>query len=273
MDKGVEKLGIKIGCVVIARDEENFIENTLFSLVNQTLVPLEIILVNDNSKDATKEKALQYLSEKQIVDFPYDHENWVISGKLSRVINLGFSKLSKDLDYYLILGGDTFLPKKYLERLTENLRKTNSDLGSGVIVGEKGTIRGSGRLISKKVFELQNFSYPENYGYETYMLFKAMNDGFRIKCFENLKFKVGRTTGTFYNSEKLFHRGRSYRCLGYPFYFVVGLSILHYIKKPKFFISFLKGYLTCPTKYFYEKEIRDFTKKYVRMRIKDYLKK
>jgi len=262
-------LVLKIGIVIIARDEQQSIGEVLDALLNQSIKPHEIILVNDNSKDNTKQIALKY--KVKVLDFPYDHENWVISGKLAKVFNLGFQNISKNLDYYMILGGDTVLSKNYIELVIKKMKKENCDICSGVIDNEKADLRGSGRIISQKLLKSQKFSYPENYGYETYMIFRARCDGFKGCIEKKAESYVTRKTGTFYNSVKLYHRGCAYRALGYSFLFSIALGVKLYFKKPKFFLSFMNGWISCPKSSFYEKEVRKFTKKYQKERIKKFL--
>ena len=42
-----------ISCIVPCYNSQNFISKTVYSLINQTIKPLEIILVNDASTDNT----------------------------------------------------------------------------------------------------------------------------------------------------------------------------------------------------------------------------
>lgn len=46
---------LKISVVIPARNEEDVIERSVRSLLNQTVKPYEIIVVNDGSTDATRE--------------------------------------------------------------------------------------------------------------------------------------------------------------------------------------------------------------------------
>ena len=269
-DRQQKKDEPNVGVVIIARDEEENIGSVLDALMNQSFRPTSIVLVNDNSKDKTKQIAQSY--GITVVDFPYNHENWVISGKLAKVFNLGFQTISKKLDYYMILGGDTVLSKDYIELVIYKMRKENCDIASGVIENEKGDLRGSGRIMSINLMKSQNFAYRENYGYETYMIFRARYDGFKT-CIENkARSKVTRKTGTFYNSVKLYHRGCAYRSLGYSFPFTFALAVKLYLKNPRFFLSFLQGWFACPKSSFYEEELRRFTKNYERERIRKIFK-
>ena len=44
---------MKIYCVIPTYNEEQFIAQTLTSLINQTVIPNKIVVVNDNSTDKT----------------------------------------------------------------------------------------------------------------------------------------------------------------------------------------------------------------------------
>ena len=53
----------KVSIIVPAYNVEDYIEKCLNSLVNQTLQDIEIIVVNDGSKDSTKEKILEFCNK------------------------------------------------------------------------------------------------------------------------------------------------------------------------------------------------------------------
>ena len=78
---------INYDVLIPARNEESIIEKTLNHLYEQSIKPSSVIVINDNSNDKTKEIAIS-LGAK-VIDFPYKHKNWVISGKLGIVFSLG----------------------------------------------------------------------------------------------------------------------------------------------------------------------------------------
>ena len=53
----------KVSVIVPVYNVENYIEKCLNSLVNQTLKDIEIIIVNDGSKDSSKTKIMPYLEK------------------------------------------------------------------------------------------------------------------------------------------------------------------------------------------------------------------
>ena len=54
---------IKVSIIVPFYNVENYIEKCLQSLVNQTLEDIEILLVNDGSKDRSEEIAKQFIEK------------------------------------------------------------------------------------------------------------------------------------------------------------------------------------------------------------------
>jgi len=78
---------INYDVLIPARNEELMIEKTLYHVNKQSIKPNSVIVVNDNSNDRTKEIVVSY--GVKVIDFPYEHKNWVISGKLGIVFSFG----------------------------------------------------------------------------------------------------------------------------------------------------------------------------------------
>ena len=80
---------INYDVLIPARNEESNIKKTLESINNQTIKPNSIIVVNDNSVDNTEKIATS--TGAKVVNFPYQHKNWVINGKLGIVFSFGMN--------------------------------------------------------------------------------------------------------------------------------------------------------------------------------------
>ena len=109
---------INYDVLIPARNEEFIIEKTLNHLNKQTIKPNSVIVVNDNSDDRTKEIAASYGAK--VIDFPYKHKNWVISGKLGIVFSFGMKYFNKNNSHFMILGADHILPENYVEDIIKN---------------------------------------------------------------------------------------------------------------------------------------------------------
>ena len=69
----------KVSVVVPAYNLENYITKTLKSLENQTYKNMEVLVVNDGSKDSTARVAREYLSKTKL-EYKYLHNDaWYVS--------------------------------------------------------------------------------------------------------------------------------------------------------------------------------------------------
>jgi len=214
---------INYDVLIPARDEENNIKKTLESINNQTIKPNSIIVVNDNSVDNTEKIATS--TGAKVVNFPYQHKNWVINGKLGIVFSFGMNFFNRSNSHFVILGADHVLPENYVEEIIKNMKTDNVDLASGIIENEI-TIspRGSGRIFTKRAMDCIEWKYQPNWGFETYALFKIQSEDMKTSVYPILT-KTQRPTGTNYNNKKFYHMGFSYKALGYTSFYGIGRSL------------------------------------------------
>ncbi len=244
--------------LIPARNEELIIGKTVDYLNKQTIKPDSIIVVNDNSNDKTKEIAISYGAK--VIDFPYEHKNWVISGKLGTVFSFGMKHFDKKKSHFMILGADHILPENYVEDIIKNMKKDGIDMASGIIENEvTKSPRGSGRIFTKKAMECMDWKYQSNYGYETYALFKIQSEGMKTLVYPIIT-QTQRPTGTNYNKKKFYHMGFSYKALGYTSFYGIGRG-LTIAKKYGLYngLMFSIGFFTNHS-VMYDKKIRQYCK-------------
>jgi glycosyltransferase involved in cell wall biosynthesis len=209
--------------LIPARNEESILGKTLYYLNKQTIKPNSVIVVNDNSNDKTKEIAMSYGAK--VFDFPYEHKNWVISGKLGTVFSFGMKHFDKNNSHFMILGADHILPENYIKDIIRNMKKDDVDISSGIIENEvTKSPRGSGRIFTKKAMNCIDWKYQSNYGYETYALFEIQSEGMKSLVYPIMT-KTQRPTGTNYNKKKFYHMGFSYKALGYTSFYGIGRGL------------------------------------------------
>ena len=110
----------KISVIVAAYNVEEYIERCLNSLVDQTMDDIEIIVVNDGSKDATLEKIDQYTGDRRIK---------VIDKENCGLIEARKSGLSvAEGEYVQFVDGDDWLKKDACEKLYNKASKENLDI-------------------------------------------------------------------------------------------------------------------------------------------------
>ena len=240
------------GVVIPARNEAWNIKYTVRSLLRQSMKPRMIVVVDDGSEDNTayvaeKEGAyvvrIERKSKAPATGTPY----------LAYVINRGLQVLkSLDLDFVMISGADSIYLKDYVYRISKNMIKDHVVIASGIAVGEKTlgilSIRGSGRLINTKWFQKIGFQYPIHYGYETYLLLKALASGFKVAIYDDIKFYLLRKTSM--NPRKAYFYGKAMKALGYPELYAIGriakILLSRGINEAKYMML---GYLSKTEKY------------------------
>ena len=108
-----------ISIIVPIYNAEKYIEKCLDSLINQTKKELEIILINDGSKDKTEEIIKKYKDDR-IRYFKNKNQG------IGKTRNFGIEKATGE--YLMFIDSDDFLAKEACEFLYEKAKKENSDL-------------------------------------------------------------------------------------------------------------------------------------------------
>ena len=263
----------RIATIIPARNEENFIGKTLTALLDQDSISNHIIVVNDGSEDRTKQ-VVNSFSNIDLVDIENRGFNAQGTPILATVLNRGLEKLLPEVnyDYIMILGSDHILPPNYIKRVIEYMdNNTDVAICSGQISGEKSVVpRGSGRIVRSEFWKSIGLQYPLNFGYETYLLIKAQQLGYKIHVLNDLISYTTRPTRTSYKKETYIAYGKSLKALGYSQLYSVARIGLISFKNPKGALYMFKGYVSNDTK-LYDIEVRNFLKSIQHKRIKKYL--
>jgi len=264
----------RVATIIPARNEEQFIGETLTALLNQDIDDNYIIVVNDGSEDKTKEvvDSFPYIELINIENRGFDAQGTPI---LARVINQGLEKLVSEVsyDYIMILGSDHILPSNYIRKIVDHMDH-NRDIAicSGQIKGEKSKVpRGSGRIVRSDFWKTIGLQYPLKFGFETYLLIKAQQLGYRIDVLNDLISLTSRPTRKSYKKETYISYGKSLRALGYIQLYSVGRIGLISLKNPKGAFYMLQGYTSSDIE-FYEEDFRSFLRYIQYGRLKQYIK-
>lgn len=254
----------KIAAIIIAKNEEKFISKTIESLLDQIVKPYRIILVDDGSTDKTSEIASQY-NEVEIVKRKNRKEFLQTKKELAETTNAGLEQLQDDLscDYVMKLDADIVLPKNYVSEIIKKMESNRKiAVCSGMIEGEHYvTPRGAGRVVRMDFWRKIGLRYPVNYGFEGYLLIKAMSMGYETKVFNDIVFYTLRKTGSDYNPKLYYYYGLGMKATGYTFVFAIHRILKFALRKPRGAYYMFKGFFSDYDN-LYEKEVRDYTKNY-----------
>lgn len=267
---------VRLAAVIPARNEERFIGRSLLALRSQHHAPRKIVVVNDGSTDSTAEIAKS--AGAHVIHLQDRGYNVLGTPVLAGVINKGLDYLRAEgygknpSDYVMIVGADHVLPPNYTSFLLD-LMETDSSIAvsSGQIRGERSVIpRGSGRLVRADVWRNFGLCYPENYGFETYLLVKVQQEGYKVRVLNDLLTDGLRKTGKHYRKSVFVSYGKSLKALGYSKLYSAARMGLMSIKNPKGGLYMLQGYMSSDIQT-YDPDLRAYLSSIQHRRIKRYV--
>jgi glycosyltransferase involved in cell wall biosynthesis len=249
---------MKYYIVIPAHNEEKFIALTLQSLVEQTVLPSKIVVVNDNSTDRTA-KIVKGFSEKYawitLVNKTSDATH-LPGSKVIQAFQKGLETLDDNYDFLVKADADLIFPTNYFETIISHFK---SDERIGMVGGfayiekngdwilenltDKDHIRGAFKAYRKATFEQIGGLKPAM-GWDTVdeLLCKFYN--WRVVTDETLKVKHLKPTGANYNKTARYKQGEAFYTLGYGFLIttIASAKLAMMKRKPLLFFDYIKGY-------------------------------
>ncbi|WP_264520589.1 glycosyltransferase [Flavobacterium sp. N1994] len=244
--------------VIPSHNEEKYIAQTLQSIVEQTVLPKKLVVVNDNSTDHT---------EAIVASFIQNHPWISLVNKSSEAIHLPGSKViqafQKGLatldDHYEVMvkvDADLIFPPTYFETILSHFQ---SDDQIGMAGGfayiekngewilenltDKDHIRGAFKAYRKEAFQQIGGLKPAM-GWDTVdeLLCKFYN--WKVITDTSLKVKHLKPTGASYNKTARYKQGEAFYTLGYGFFITAIASLKLALRKgkPLLFIDYINGF-------------------------------
>ena len=249
---------MKYYIVLPSHNEEKFIALTLQSLVEQTVLPSKIVVVNDNSTDRTAE-IVKGFSENYswitLVNKTSDATH-LPGSKVIQAFQKGLETLDDEYDFIVKADADLIFPTNYFETIISHFR---SDEQIGMVGGfayiekngdwilenltDKDHIRGAFKAYRKATFEQIGGLKPAM-GWDTVdeLLCKFYN--WKVVTDETLKVKHLKPTGANYNKTARYKQGEAFYTLGYGFLIttIASAKLAMMKRKPLLFFDYVKGY-------------------------------
>lgn len=241
-----------------AYNEEAFIQLTLESLVNQTVLPSKLIIVNDNSTDKTAEIVLAFAKENPFITLVNKtSENIHLPGsKVIQAFQKGFETLDENYDLIVKIDADLIFPANYFETIIKHFK---SDERIGMAGGfcyiekngnwilenltDKDHIRGALKAYRKETFKQIGGLKPAM-GWDTVdeLLCKFYN--WKVVTDESLHVKHLKPTGANYNKTARYKQGEAFYTLGYGFLItaIASAKLAMMKKKPLLFLDYIQGF-------------------------------
>lgn len=160
----------KVSVIIPCYNVEKYIERCLNSIINQTYSNLEILCIDDGSKDNTKKIIKKFLEKDTRIKYFYKE-----NGGLSSARNYGLKYINGF--YCCFIDSDDYVDSTYVSKLVNSIEKNNSEMA----VCEFDRVYGK-HITHKemKMKDIENFIVPA-----------AWNKMFISDYFKDLSFPEG----------------------------------------------------------------------------------
>ncbi|TPD69965.1 glycosyltransferase [Flavobacterium microcysteis] len=245
--------------VIPAHNEEAFITLTLQSLVEQTLPPAKVVVVDDNSTDSTSTIVREFAAQYPFIDLVQKTSEAIHlpGSKVIQAFHKGYETLDADYDIIVKLDADLILPENYFETIL-NIFKSDPKIGMAggfayiekngdwilENLTDKDHIRGAFKAYRKECF-LQIGTLKPAMGWDTVDELLCKFYGWKVVTDKSLKVKHLKPTGANYNKTARYKQGEAFYTLGYGFFItsIASAKLAMLKKKPFLFFDYIKGFL------------------------------
>jgi poly-beta-1,6-N-acetyl-D-glucosamine synthase len=268
-EKSPRELGVDMRYVVITpvRDEEKHLEDTIKSVLQQTVLPTEWVIVDDGSSDRTGIIADRYARQYQWIRVVHRENRGFrkSGGGVVEAFYAGHDSLQqKDWEFVVKLDGDLSFAKDYFEKCFKYFYADKKlGIGGGEIShsidgqmrveeNPRFHVRGATKIYRRACWEAIGGLWPAS-GWDTIDEVKANMLGWKTYAFKDLLLLHHRFTGT---EDGLFRdrvkHGVACYVSGYHPLFVAASCLRRLSQKPfvvgsfGILYGFLKAHFTCP---------------------------
>lgn len=244
--------------VIPCHNEAAFIKQTLDSLVNQTLLPKKVVVVNDQSQDESGEIISAFAKTHSFIHLLdiKSSDAHLPGSKVIQAFQKGINTLDEEYDIMCKFDADLIFPPNYIEVIASHF-KSNSKVGmaggfcyiekenSWVLenLTNKDHIRGALKAYRKQCFKDIN-GLKAAMGWDTIDELLAKYHNWEIKTDQSLHVKHLKPTGNTYNKAAQFKQGEAFYGMRYGFLltFIASTKLAKRKGSLKLLGDYLKGF-------------------------------
>jgi len=249
---------MKFYVVIPCYNEEKYISLTLQSLIEQTVLPTKIVVVNDSSTDSTSEIVLEYTKSNPFISLVNKNSNAIHlpGSKVIQAFQEGLNTLDDQYDFIVKADADLIFPTNYFETLINHFSIEDS---IGMVGGfayiekngqwilenltDKDHIRGAFKAYRKETFQQIGGLKPAM-GWDTVDELLCKYFGWKVVTDENLRVKHLKPTGANYDKTSRYKQGEAFYTLGYGLIItcIASMKLALRKQKPLLFIDYINGF-------------------------------
>ena len=249
---------MKYYIIIPAYNEEAFMSLTLQSLVEQTVLPTKIVVVNDNSTDKTPEIVSEFASKYPFITLVNKKSDAIHlpGSKVIQAFQEGEKNIDDNYDIIVKVDADLIFPKNYFETIIKHFQSDDKiGMAGGFCYVEKNGdwvlenltdtdhIRGALKAYRKATYKQIGGLKPAM-GWDTVdeLLCKFYN--WKVVTDTSLHVKHLKPTGANYNKTARYKQGEAFYTLGYGFIItaIASTKLAMMKKKPLLFLDYIKGF-------------------------------
>lgn len=244
--------------IIPTYNEEKFISLTLQSLVEQTVLPSKIVVVNDGSTDKTEEIVQSFVIKYPFIALVNKTSDAIHlpGSKVIQAFQKGLENLDENFDIIAKLDADLIFPKNYFETIIKHFQSVEKigmvggfcyieKNGEWILenLNDKDHIRGALKAYRKETFHQIGGLKPQM-GWDTVDELLCKYYGWKVITDESLHVKHLKPTGASYDKTARYKQGEAFYTLGYGFWITAIASLKLAMRKGKLllFLDYLKGF-------------------------------
>lgn len=252
---------MKLDYVIITpmRNEREHLGSVAEEIANQTVLPVKWIIVDDGSTDGSDELAEELSARYEFVELmrKADRGCDYVGGGVAETVLVGYEKAQEyPFDYLVKMDADILVYPGYYQDMLE---KFYSDEKLGIASGmnhikKENRLKpekyayyhpaGGARMYRRECFE--QILLEKCDGWDTIDIIKAQMNGWKTRCFQDLRVIHLRPTSMRVSAKGILKQGRTAYKIGYPLLYFL-LRAIYRIQDPPYLlrtILMISGYFS-----------------------------
>lgn len=250
---------MNIQVIIPAHNEEDYLGNTLQSLVDQTLQPFRVVVVNDNSTDRTQQICNDFTATYPFI-LSVQHNSSIQHEPGSKIVNAfykGYGKLDQNFDVICKFDADLIFPPNYLETIAKTFQHDEKIgmCGGFCYIEKAGTwilenltnkdhIRGALKAYRKECFVDIGGLKPAM-GWDTVDELLAQYHGWKVVTDQTLHVKHLKPTGATYSKASKHKQGMAFYKMRYGWALtqIAAIKLAQRKGSIRYYYDCMRGYL------------------------------